>query len=308
MLQGLVVAVLMAVSLNAQAADATTMVTILEGDALVYRGSGRLQAAEGMRLVQGDIIETRASTFVQIELPGQAVVQFGPSTRAMFGTGGKKSSKPWVYVMDGWTKVTGAKAQADSADARTRAFWMEGTPSVVVFKVTQPETTLFVERGETRLAEHQASGNPVGVTLRQGDYYQRKTGSRGTVNPGAVQGFVDDMPRSFRDSLPLRIDRYRDQEVKPRDASAFSYADVEVWLKAEPAIRKPLMQRWRAKAREPAFRTALIENLSSHPEWDPILFPEKYLPKDKDKEPKRATPAAYAPTAADSAAASSSPR
>ena len=49
MLQGLVVAVLMAVSLNAQAADATTMVTILEGDALVYRGTGRLQQRRHQR-------------------------------------------------------------------------------------------------------------------------------------------------------------------------------------------------------------------------------------------------------------------
>ena len=24
---------------------------------------------------------------------------------------------------------------------------------------------------------------------------------------------------------------------------------------------------------------ALVQNLSAHPEWDPVLFPEKYLPK-----------------------------
>jgi hypothetical protein len=67
--------------------------------------------------------------------------------------------------------------------------------------------------------------------------------------------------------------------VAPKAAPDFSYADVEPWLKAEPALRKPLVQRWRAKAREPAFRAALVSNLKAHPEWDPILFPEKYLPK-----------------------------
>jgi hypothetical protein len=78
----------------------------------------------------------------------------------------------------------------------------------------------------------------------------------------------------------MRGGRYREQVVKPKDAPDFAYADVERWLKSEPAVRKPLMQRWRAKAREPAFRSALIANLSAHPEWDPILFPEKYLPKE----------------------------
>jgi hypothetical protein len=69
-------------------------------------------------------------------------------------------------------------------------------------------------------------------------------------------------------------------QVRPKDAGDFAYADVEPWLKAEPSVRRPLMQRWRAKAREPAFRSALVSNLSSHPEWDPILFPEKYKPKE----------------------------
>ena len=39
------------------------------------------------------------------------------------------------------------------------------------------------------------------------------------------------------------------------------------------------MQRFIPKAHDPAFRQALVANLRSHPEWDPILFPEKYKPK-----------------------------
>ena len=308
MMRGLVAAALMAVSCcSARAADPTGVVTILEGDALVYRGTGRLHAAEGLRLAPGDIIETGVSTFVQIELADQAVVQLGSSTRAWMGSAAaaRQKSDRWLYVMEGWTKVTGAKTQPAAYELRTRPFWMASPPgSVVVFKVVPAETALFVERGETRLAEHQASGAPVAVALKQGDYYLRKPGTRGAVNPGGMQGFVGDMPRGFRDSLPLRIDRFRDVDLKAKEAAAFSYADVEVWLKAEPWIRRSLMQRWRTKAREPAFRAALIENLSFHPEWDPILFPEKYLPKDKDKEPRRTPPAAYG---AASAAVASSP-
>jgi hypothetical protein len=87
------------------------------------------------------------------------------------------------------------------------------------------------------------------------------------------------MPRAFRDSLPLRADKYKDREVQPRAAPDFTYADVEPWLKAELPFRRQFIERWRAKARDKDFRAALIANLSSHPEWDPVLFPEKYLPK-----------------------------
>lgn len=309
MMRGLVTAALIALSCalhcgNVRAAEPTGMLTILEGDALVYRGTGRMHAVEGLRLAPGDIIETGSAAFVQIELPTQAVVQFGPSTRAWLGgaaTSTRQKQERWLYVMEGWTKVTGAPAQAAQTAAyelRTRPFWMTSNPgSVVVFKVLPAETALFVERGDARLTEHQASGNPIAVALKQGDHYLRKSSARGAVNPGGMQAFVGDMPRGFRDSLPLRFERFRDADVKPKDAPAFSYADVEPWLKAEPWIRRPLMQRWRAKAKEPAFRAELIENLSSHPEWDPILFPEKYQPKDKDKEPRRTAPAAYSPAA-----------
>ena len=31
-----------------------------------------------------------------------------------------------------------------------------------------------------------------------------------------------------------------------------------------------------ARAREPAFRAALAEHLGNHPEWEPVLFPERF--------------------------------
>jgi hypothetical protein len=39
-----------------------------------------------------------------------------------------------------------------------------------------------------------------------------------------------------------------------------------------------------------AFRSALVANLRSHPEWDPILFPEKYKPKPPPEPPAVAPP------------------
>jgi hypothetical protein len=39
------------------------------------------------------------------------------------------------------------------------------------------------------------------------------------------------------------------------------------------------MTRWKTKVKEPSFRQALIDNMRLHPEWDPIVFPQKYQPK-----------------------------
>src|SRR4051812_40442515 len=57
----------------AHSADAPATVTILEGEALIYRGLVRLHAAPGVRLALGDILETGDSTLMQIEMPDRSI-------------------------------------------------------------------------------------------------------------------------------------------------------------------------------------------------------------------------------------------
>jgi hypothetical protein len=188
-----------------------------------------------------------------------------------------------MYLMGGWAKLAGTQRENRAGpgfDLRSPSIEIPATAAVVVVRDTPATSEVFAESGEPRVAERQSAGPAVAVPLRAGDFYTRKAGARGTVAAHPSHAFVDDMPRSFRDSLPSRLERLRGVQVRPKDAGDFAYADVEPWLKAEPSVRRPLMQRWRAKAREPAFRSALVSNLSSHPEWDPILFPEKYKPKE----------------------------
>jgi hypothetical protein len=243
-----------------------------------------------VRLAAGDIVETAPSTFAQVELADQSVAQFGPATRVMFAESGPRQ-KPgrFLYLMDGWLKWIGAKREAAAAagfDLHAPQFEIPAGPATVTLHSLPASLDLFVESGSIRLNERQAGGNAGGtVALKSGDFYQRKFPTRGTVAGVAAPAFVADVPRPFRDSLPPRLDRFRERAVQPKDAPAFAYADVEAWLQAEPAVRRPLMQRWRSKAQESAFRAALVANLRAHPEWDPILFPEKYKPK----EPPRPT-------------------
>lgn len=276
------------------AAEVLGTITILEGQALIYRGSGRLQAVEGVRLAPGDIVETAPSTFAQLEFADRSVVQFGPSTRVLVNASTLRQ-KPdrSLYILDGWVKVASTQREAgDEAgfDLRAPQFEIPASPAVIVLRNAPAEVALFVELGSVRLTERpQGAGGAVVASLGAGNFYQRKLPARGVVASGAAPvGLVGDMPRAFRDSLPSRIERYRNREVQAKDAPAFAYADVQAWLQAEPAVRRPLMQRWRVKAREPAFRAALIANLAAHPEWDPILFPEKYKPKEPP--PRAATP------------------
>jgi hypothetical protein len=269
------------------AVDVAGTVTILEGEALITRAASRLRAAEGVRLQVGDIVETGDGTFMQAELVDQTVLQMGPKARIMVGGPVRLKAERTLYALSGWFKLSNARKDGNVRTFEFRSPLIEIglLPGVVVMQLKTNEATLFAERGDLKLVER-PGGAAVGV--RQGQTYRRTAGARGTLG-GTPAAFVAEMPKAFRDSLPLRADKYREREVQPRAAPDFAYADVEPWLKAETPFRRQFIERWRSKARESAFRSALIANLSSHPEWDPVLFPEKYLPKP--------APAASAPIA-----------
>lgn len=282
-MRALLLAVALTLCCAAASAQGLGTVTILEGQALVYRGTGRVHAAEGVRLLAGDIIETAPATFAQLEMMDRSVVQLGPATRVLLNaTTVRQKTDRSFYLLEGWLKLMTSKrdsAAGPGFDLRAPAFEVPAGAAVAVLHSTPDELRLFVESGEVRIAERQ-KGSPAVASLRAGDFYQRKPPARAAVASGVPAAFVEAIPRAFRDTLPLRGERFRERAVVPRDATAFAYADVEHWLKAEPAVRRPLMQRWRSKAGESAFRSELVANLKAHPEWDPILFPEKYLPKD----------------------------
>jgi hypothetical protein len=266
---------------SAVAADVAGTVTILEGEALITRAASRVRAVEGVRLLPGDILETGDATFVQAELVDQTVLQMGAKSRVMVGGSVRLKAERTLYALSGWFKLSNARKEGNARAFEFRSPLIEIglLPGVVVLQLKPNEVTLFAERGDLKLMER-PGGTAVG--LRQGQTYRRTAGSpRGTVGGSAPAALVAEMPKAFRDSLPLRADKYREREVQPRPAPDFIYADVEAWLKAETPFRRQFIERWRSKARESAFRSALVSNLSSHPEWDPVLFPEKYLPKPK---------------------------
>jgi len=287
-------AMLAAASWSVCAADVPGTITILEGEAQIFRGVSRYVAAEGVRLAFGDIVETGENTFIQIELSDQSALQLGGISRLMINGGtGKPKPERWLYLMNGWAKFSGAKRdpKAEAYELRAPLFEIPPNPGTVVLLATPTEVQLFVERGEVRLGEKQKTGPNTAVVLKAGDTYRRKAAARGSVAQEATPDFLAKMPKYFRDTLPSRMDRYRDQDIKPKDAPDFGYADVELWLKAEPSIRRPFVQRWKSKAfKDPAFKAGIVADMNSHMEWDPVLFPEKYLPKEPPSTPSAPQP------------------
>jgi hypothetical protein len=183
------------------------------------------------------------------------------------------------------------KVSGVSKDARLRVstpvftLWPAEGASVMV--VRGGDGSVFIESGSARLAAAPATHN-----LKSGEFFSRKDAQKGTVSQRPSQAFMDAMPKAFFDPLPSRMARYKDREAQPRRIEEVSYADVEVWLKAPAGIRRPLVARFESRADDPKFRSALEANLRFHPEWDPILYPEKYLPPETAAESAGAPPAA----------------
>jgi hypothetical protein len=99
------------------------------------------------------------------------------------------------------------------------------------------------------------------------------------------------MPRHFQDNLPILIERVKNKRAEPKREHEVTYTEVEAWLKASSSIRRTFVKRFEIRSKDPEFRRKLVENLREHPEWDRVLFPEKYETKDSNG-PKSGPPGA----------------
>jgi len=273
------------------AAPAIGVFTIVEGEAVVIRESLRFAVAEGLQFQADDIVQSADNAqFVRMELAQGGVIDLGPGTRLMlkprFTPAGDRPAQ--AYLLRGWVKLTGTAAHKISlASARMDVTELAG---VGVARVADDLSFLFVESGSAKVAERGAQ--PRMHQLAGGEAYERRGGEAGTALPRPAADILKAMPRAFADTLPLRAKRFQDSAVAPTSPVEIGYEDVAAWINAERALRPAFVQRWTPKARDPRFRSALIADLRNHPEWDRVLFPEKYLPKPKPPAAESASAAA----------------
>jgi hypothetical protein len=268
----------------ALAAEPPAVVTLLEGQASLLRGTARYALAEGVRLQSGDIVELGDKGIALIEFADGAELSLGPRARIYLAALSPRAAKGGgisdFYLMQGWSKLASGKSAAPLR-ITTPVFGLGSADATAVIQIADGEGAMFVETGEVRVADGFVKATPTSaVRLRGGEFYSRKADQKGAAAARPTPAFIAAMPRAYVDNLPSRIGKHKDREVTPRATGELTYADVELWLKAPPEIRRPLMQRFIPKANDLAFRQGLVANLRSHPEWDPILFPEKYKPKE----------------------------
>jgi hypothetical protein len=276
---------------SAVAAESVGVVTILEGDATVIRGLSEYTLAEGVRVLSNDLVETGKATFLRVEFSDGAIVDLGPITRAQLNRPSlRKNDRPAFYLLSGWLKVTAGKLGAGAKGAiGSPQFDAIGLDGESVERAEHGSSAVFAENGPLRVVDRRRNV-PAPIVLKSGDFLGLRNDEAPAVSGRAAHEFVAAMPRQFEDSLPPQSARFQGRDVHPKAIGAFTYAQVEAWLDAELAVRRRFVHEWAAKAEEDAFRQRLEARLSRHPEWEPVLYPERF-------EPKLPTPATSEPPA-----------
>jgi len=253
--------------------------TMIEGPLKIIRGTTLLQASEGVRLRPGDIVMTSDSGFAQLEFAKGPIVALGPATQAyVLSRAGSEATD--LVMLNGWLK---AESHAGAPPFRYKTPELEASTSdgTVLIHAAGGSGAIFVESGTAKVGESSARS----TAAKSGQFFSRSGGKPVTTTARPDSAFIEGMPRAFRDTLPPRMARFAAKAPEPKREREVSYQDVQPWLTMNRAWRRGFVERFRPRINDSEFRRALDAHMSEHPEWDPVLHPEKY------QEPKPASAA-----------------
>jgi len=273
-----IVVALFASTRSACATRPAAIVTILQGNATVIRAVSEFSAIEGVRLLPDDLIRTDKDSFLRIEYEDGTWIELGPDSRLELGHPTERRAKgPALYLLSGWMKIGCAAAESGAKQSiASTGMDLSDISGTFVIRTVDSTHMIFAEQGAARWIDR-APHATLTVALARGDFLITGRSQSPETHNRPSPEFVSALPVAFRDSLPIRYPQFAGRNVVVKDQHAFSYPDVEQWLDAEPSIRRQFIPLWRRKAaQDEAFRASLDHNLSLHPEWDPVLHPEKY--------------------------------
>ncbi len=284
-------------SANKPATAAVAIATILDGDAILLRGTSQFTLAEGTRLYADDILESGAnSRLLQLEFADGARLSLGPATRLQvmpqLGAARAKTA-PHAYLLQGSLKLRAGPKALSLRGAVLASPWLDlqTTNASAVLLVQANSTRLFAETGDVGLLSWRALAPP-STTLKSGEFLIWSAGAKPLLASRAPGDFVQSLPKAFLDNLPARAALFNapERELVLTRASEPAYAQLQPWLDAEPALRKANLPRWKPLAAKPEFRQALRANMGAHPEWGPVLDPPR--PKTPSSGAQAGLPAA----------------
>jgi hypothetical protein len=257
-------------SLYSGAQEVGTLTLLTNGPLHVIRGVNMQQGVEGMRLRQGDILETGPAPLAQaqLEFNGGAVVELGPSSQLYIMS--QSSSAAELVLLAGWLKGETTAGVLRYSSPLLTATTKGGN---VVFHTSADAADVFAEQGAVSVV----GGATVQLaSSSQKVFLTRRAGKAGVASgPPPPREFVESMPICFRDVLPPRISAFAGKkQPMPKADHDVSYAEVEHWLMLPAAWRKGFAARFKPRLQDSAFRQAVEAHLSALPDWRPVLHPE----------------------------------
>ncbi len=260
-------------------ATAAALVTIVDGEASLIEGSRTVLAAEGQKVADETLVRTGPrTTLLRVEWPDGSAADFGPDTHAMLNPGGfglRAGRTPAVYLLRGFVKLS-ALGSGPASGLLTPRIDVQAFKGSLVVMVVGDETWAFAESGSVTLTERDVK--PVSsIALKNGEVYGRAGAAKGTPSPRPTPAQMQRVPRGFRDALPLRTATLKDKAAAGKPAPAATYAELREWLVAELPLRRTFTKRFADRTKDSAFRAGLVEGLAKHPEWERVLFPERFI-------------------------------
>ena len=263
--------------------QAVGIVTVAEGPVVLVRGTTTYIAGPGVAVHNGDMLASDSKGQAQIEFEDGAILNLSRGARALLQASHGPGGEPGAALQSGWVKFTRAKAKSKAYRYTLPLVRLTTAAATGVLHSSGDSSELFVESGAARLVELQRNGTPAGSRdIKGGEFVVRRDGQPLSLSARPSADFVKGMPGYFRDDLPAYQSRVRSRGVEPRREHETTYEEAEPWLKASLPVRRGLAERFHARVKDAQFRNKVAENLAAHPEWDPILYPEKYR-KDDEK-------------------------
>lgn len=281
----------------ARAGEPLGTATIVDCSTTLLRDTEVFKLVEGVRLYPEDIIVSGAdSCFIQIEFDDGATLGLGQSTSVMLAprlVSERANPAKRAYLLHGLLKLRSVSGSAIASP------WVDVTAtSASAVLMVQPETaSVFAESGElTGRAWRPQAAAP--VSLKTGEMITWSLSAKPALRSRPGADFLKALPKPFLETLPARAALFRApaSEVKAKRLGVASYAQIQPWIDAEPALRKSNMARWKVLARNPEIRQALLANLAAHPEWEIVLRPppaQSINSTASDARPRVAKPTVY---------------
>jgi hypothetical protein len=261
------------------AAEPIGVVTIADGDAVVFRKAQKFEVKVGSKLWAQDILQTNLKTrLVRAELSKGGIFDLGPGTSGIVhpGMGSSSGKNPSFYLLKGWLKVSAAPRQVNAGAAviAERFELTEVSGSAVVAAQTD-SFQIFAESGALSVWDRKQGKSAVATTLAAGALYAQAPGDKAAISARVPGSFTQGVPKGLRESLPPQLDKFK-SGTGPTEKSLgdLTYADALPWLSTEPALRKLLVTLWSDPLPDDLHQ-GLESHIAAHPEWRATLFPEK---------------------------------